>query len=70
MLQAPQPGEGREAEQGLHPEGHRGVRPGSEGGHREAGGEAEDHRDPTEEDVESYPGRYRSTSMQDTNTDF
>ena len=58
MFQTPHSGEGREAEQGLHPEGHSGVRQGSEGGHRQAGGEAEAHRDPTEEDAESHSGLF------------
>ena len=55
-FQTPPSGEGRAAEQRLHPEGHCGVRQGPEGGQRPAGGEAEAHRDPTEEDAESHPG--------------
>ena len=59
MAQVPSPGEGRAAEQGLHPAGHRGVRQGAEGGPGQtppARGEAQVPGVPAQEAAANTPG--------------
>ena len=59
MFQTPQSSERREAEQGLHSEGHRWVRQGFEGGPEEGQGvwgEAEGHWAPAQQTHQSHTG--------------
>ena len=63
MAQVPSPGEGRAAEQGLHPAGHRGVRQGAEGGPGQtppARGEAQVPGVPAQEAAANTPGGHLS----------